>query len=895
MIKVNAEIMKRHFKHRKHARQFICWIIRPVWIVICLLPLLRSVQAGNMPAVYYLLLGEESSVYRGGIKGYCGVIGDSIGEATHTNDACHRYIGDHQELMECLNLRLGSHDLDWSFMGGTQSWSIANRLDCKSVNNTAKDGEEWKDAFDQAQAQVQTWNPATVILQLGSNDVCADFGHDYGSLAFVQPTTPANIISIEAEHFIERFASDTHQWQPDDMPGASILAVRALPDNGISMNYPEYLTSGPRMDYRINFTRAGIHYVWIRGFAGNATARLVHIGLNGQRQRNAESMLLNSQNEWVWSRSAENTAAAYINVPSAGEHTLNVYMHQDGLRLDKLVLTSSSSWEPAGDGPVESGRGVFMQEDTSGSALAALEAEHFQQSEKSGNHHWAPDFRPGFSGNAAMRALPNSGISDGTAESPWLSYHVDFNSSGTFYIWVRGYATGVGNDSVRVAIDDTGYETASTIQLPSHNNWVWSNHTTDGRISTLDIDPAGIHTLNIWMHEDGFRLDKIVLTDQPDYVPSGMGPTEQWDNDLGRIGGHIDDTMMYLTENLGPKGEIYWSGTADISEFRNLMVERKHDHAFKKCQHLWDMDLDSDTLQGDAKDSLCKGELGILCDFLPAELRDRLIDAYIIQFQEQFGDDQPCGRMLDSRNTQEDRDEARRFNKSLNDLMEQKAAQYQGRKQVQINFTQILWYRSDQIGPYLISHIDCYHPNRLGQMKLAQMVWQGHEPDFIPTDEFYFEGFDSDDWCSQEFTTWESCWYDGGWGSCGAEFICYQDSSGWFKFGKETGSNEDHWIARDVADLSDKSEIWAYFKHKRDQFDNDRSDWVSFSVWDGAVWIEIERFRTENDAGVHCSQYYNLTAYKNAIPFKFRFLTNNSDDMENGDKLMLDDISIFAW
>jgi len=890
--------MERAVMHRnylKNRRAFIFCVMLLVFQSAFPSLMHQHPEAGNLPAIYYLLLDEESGENNGGVEGYCGVIGDSIGAATHTNDACDRSLGDHRELMECLDLRLGSHDPDWSFTGGSKSWSIVKRLDCSYINNTSKDGEEWKDALNQAKAQIAARQIGTVVLNLGSNDVCAKYDHDYGSLAFVQPTTAANMVAIEAEHFIERFTGGTHQWLPHNLAGASILAVRAWPDSGTGITYPEYMTSSPRMDYRINFVRTGTHYVWIRGYAGGSGSRLIHIGLNGQRQVTAESMSLSRYNEWSWDRSSANAAYAQIVVPSAGVHTLNVYMHQDGLSLDRLILTTDSSWSPAGIGPPESARGVFRQGHLAGEALVSIEAEHFHYSQKVGGHSWAPDYQAGFSGGAAMRGLPDCGTGYAPTSGPRLGYNVNFNDTGTYYIWVRGYATGTGDDSIYVAVAETGNGTVNTIKIDSYNIWAWSNNTADGPAATIEIDSPGIHTLNIWMHEDGFRVDKIVLARQAGYLPADMGPDEQWENDLGRIAGHIDDTLAYLTENLGSSGEIYWSGIADISKFRDLMVDRKHDHAFKKCHHLWDMELDSSTIQGDAKDSLCRGELGILCDFLPGQLQDRLIDAYIDQFQQQFGDDQPCGRMLDSRNTQKDRDEARRFNKSLNDLMEQKAAQYRGRNGTDINFTQALWYGSEQIGPYLISHIDCYHPNRLGQMKLAQMVWQGHEPGFQPTDAFYFEGFDSENWCNQEFTDWESCWYDGGWGSCGQEFICNNDASGWFKFGKESGNNADHWITRDVGDLSDKSEVWVFFKHKRDRFDDDDSDWVNFSVFNGSSWIEVERFKKENDTGVHCSHYYNLTPYKDSVPFKFRFRTNNSDDMRDGDKLMLDDISVFAW
>jgi hypothetical protein len=70
---------------------------------------------------------------------------------------------------------------------------------------------------------------------------------------------------------------------------------------------------------------------------------------------------------------------------------------------------------------------------------------------------------------------------------------------------------------------------------------------------------------------------------------------------------------------------------------------------------------------------------------------------------------------------------------------------------------------------------------------------------------------------------------------------------------------------------------------------------VSFRVGNGSGWQTVEVFREDNDAGNHCSQYYNLTDYKNTVPFAIQFKTNNSDDMKNGDKLMFDDFSVFAW
>jgi hypothetical protein len=846
----------------------------------------------NDLAAFARALGQVDS---GGID--CLVLGDSIGAATHTNDSCDRAPGDHRELMECLELRLGSHDPAWSYLGGSMSWSLASRLCEGETFNTSRDGDEWKDALSRAWGQMQSGRIRQVLLNLGSNDVCAEYNHNYGSLAFVQTANPGNMVSIEAEHFIQRLAGTTHRWVPDNLkPGASISAVRSRPNNGTRLTYPDYLTDGPRLDYRVHFIRAGLHFVWIRGYATGSNNNSVHIGLNGQRQTNAEGVMINHNDEWAWSGTTEKGAYAFVDIPSIGEHTLNIYMHEDGFRLDKIVLLADSEWVPSGTGPNESARGTFKQEQSSPD-LVSIETEHYHNMQKAGIHHWKPDYQAGYSGGGALRALPNDGTVHDINSSVRLDYNVEFHTTGTYYVWIRAFAVGRVDDSVHVGLDGTGTVTSEGIKIRSYSNWTWSNCTQTDAVATLDILEPGIHTVNVWMHKAGIRLDKLLLTSSSVYQPSGHGPDEKWGNDLGRIAGHIDDTLMFLSENLPLSGKIYWSGIFDVTRFYDLMVNRKHDHVFKKCSYLWNLDLDSENLQGDAKNSLCKGELGYLCELLPSDLQDELLEMYLEQFLTTFDSDVPCGRLLDSRNSQADRDEARRFNKSLNDLMEQKAEQYQGRRGVDINFTQILWYSSDVVRPYFISRIDCYHPNRLGQLKLAQTIWAGHHPEFTPTDEYFFDGFDDSDRCTQEFTSWSSCWYDGGdgEGQCGDEFICSVDNSGWYKFGKESNDKEDHWLARDVGDLSDKSAVWAFFKHKRDGFDNDDMDWVSFKVWTGSNWQTIEKFSTENDAGNHCSRYYNLTEYKDAVPFVIQFKTNNSDDMKNGDKLMFDDFTVFSW
>jgi hypothetical protein len=56
--------------------------------------------------------------------------------------------------------------------------------------------------------------------------------------------------------------------------------------------------------------------------------------------------------------------------------------------------------------------------------------------------------------------------------------------------------------------------------------WTWSKSTMDGPVATFNVSSTGLHTVNVWMREDGFEIDKIVLTVNSSYTPTGTGPAE---------------------------------------------------------------------------------------------------------------------------------------------------------------------------------------------------------------------------------------------------------------------------------------------------------------------------------------------------------------------------------
>lgn len=174
--------------------------------------------------------------------------------------------------------------------------------------------------------------------------------------------------------------------------------------------------------------------------------------------------------------------------------------------------------------------------------LAALEAENADQVVprvwESVERNWLfTAERAGYSGSGAMRAMPNTeGNRPGTNEATSLDFYVSFPDAGTYYLWVRGGAENGGDNSCHGGLDDVVPDSANNItqgfELPA-GGYAWGG-TKDGGAgvarTTLDVPTPGIHKVQIYMREDGFYCDKILLTLDPNYNPTaingGLGPDQ---------------------------------------------------------------------------------------------------------------------------------------------------------------------------------------------------------------------------------------------------------------------------------------------------------------------------------------------------------------------------------
>jgi hypothetical protein len=111
---------------------------------------------------------------------------------------------------------------------------------------------------------------------------------------------------------------------------------------------------------------------------------------------------------------------------------------------------------------------------------------------------------------------------------PELQYVINFTTTGTYTVWLRGYAPNGAGDSVDLSFDNMMGETVNNQSLTGFapRTWDWANQTLQHNAVTVEVTEPGLYTLRLLQREDGLRLDRILLTTDNNYNPIGEGPTE---------------------------------------------------------------------------------------------------------------------------------------------------------------------------------------------------------------------------------------------------------------------------------------------------------------------------------------------------------------------------------
>jgi len=165
--------------------------------------------------------------------------------------------------------------------------------------------------------------------------------------------------------------------------------------------------------------------------------------------------------------------------------------------------------------------------------LLVMEAESNHQNLDHGeeNAWWEEEsLRPDYSGRGYMHAADNirrTFYSNYVERSPELVFYVSFESTGTYFVWVRGISESTRWDTLHVGMDG-GERSGSWAQSFEilEGKWQWTGESRSNGRQRLEITSPGLHVFSIWIRESGIYVDKIILTTDENFTPNDPGPPE---------------------------------------------------------------------------------------------------------------------------------------------------------------------------------------------------------------------------------------------------------------------------------------------------------------------------------------------------------------------------------
>ena len=340
-------------------------------------------------------------------------------------------------------------------------------------------------------------------------------------------------VVIEAESYTGRVAGDTlnHTW----MTNSSISGYSGSGHLSATPDDDENINIGSRLDYSIDFNTPGQYYVWLRLSAPDVNGDSVAYGIDGQQLGSIDATRVDGQ--WAWAASGwanSQSQVATFMVQAAGRHVFSLWMLEDGISVDRVIIVDDWLYTPLGKNETTSTlyEEVLMRSAWVNMTLPAQEGWHT---------FWA-----NVSDNFGKLNQTTLMVEYDTFAPPLIlhGWSLLTNVSNPDWLWVEtDVGTRIWVDGIEHLVDAGGRANMSLSLNPSE----WSN---------VGGDPDDASTWE-WVGLNTFRVDAMDLAGnwnqlEFDIVLDEIGPT----NDLPP---QVDKQVKFVqTTGDSPNGSWAW-------------------------------------------------------------------------------------------------------------------------------------------------------------------------------------------------------------------------------------------------------------------------------------------------------------------------------------------------
>ena len=293
---------------------------------------------------------------------------------------------------------------------------------------------------------------------------------------------------------------------------------------------------GSRLDYNITFEEPGEYFVWLRmrgDSYGNDTVGLIWDFNNHTTDQfeTYSSYGWTSEGQWEWEPEF-NRAPFSINISEEQTHKLSVFMMEDGVEFDEIMITTIADIKPKSldvhaikrQSLACKGTDDVFTIPSTGEWL--IEAENYSSCEfgtgESVQHQWSKQDDVNASGQSYVQAIPDLRVHMRDEQhGPSLIYDLNFEATGTYFAWLLMRGNSYGNDTVSLIFHEGN--TSQELKISSYGwdssgQWEW-----EPRVSRipleLNISKSAPAQIEVLMREDGVEVDAILITDDPLFDP----------------------------------------------------------------------------------------------------------------------------------------------------------------------------------------------------------------------------------------------------------------------------------------------------------------------------------------------------------------------------------------